>query len=273
MDNQRIVRLTIIKGSDAKTYEGISISAKGTKFSSPNQGQCDITIIGINTETRENLTRIASPFNKSGERISVILDVGREKDGVSTLYTGDIFRVSETPKPNLGLNLRCITGQFDKSKLVSKSSEEITTLSEIAGNIALSNDLTLSFEIADKNISNYSFTGSANQEIKKLAELSEADVFIDNKILRIKYTSVPKKGSTVKILSKKTGMIETPEGTENGIKVSMLYDPSVQVGSQIEVESEINPVLNGDYVIYKLEFDITNMDKAFYLHAEANVII
>ena len=72
------------------------------------------------------------------------------------------------------------------------------------------------------------------------------------------------------MLNKNTGMIGVPEGTENGVKVMMLFDPQTQIGSKLSLTSEINPVLDGDYNIYKLEFDISSRDTQFYLTAEAN---
>lgn len=272
MIDPRIVKLGIQVGDDVKFYEGLSIKAKGVKFTSPNQGQCTITILNLNQETRDYLMRVANPFNTSSERKSVILEVGRESTGTSVLYVGDIFRVYPTEKPDLGLELKCITGNFNKGKLVSRSGQELSSLSSIASGVATDNGLGLSFEVPDRNIANYSFTGSANAQITKLAELSDSDVYVDNSILYVKPAGKPKEGATVRVLNKSTGMIGVPKGTENGIKVSMLFDSISKIGSQLSLTSEINPVLNGEYSIYKLEFDITSRDGAFYLHAEANRI-
>lgn len=270
MIDPRIVRLGIEIDGNLKFYEGLSISAKGVKFTSPNQGQCTITILNLNRETREYLMRESNPFNNSNQRKSVILEVGRESYGTSVLYTGDIFRVYPTEKPDLGLELKCITGHFNKGKLISRSGQELSSLSSIASGVATDNELGLSFEVPDRNIANYSFTGSPNAQIKVLSNLSDSDVYVDNSILYVKPNGKPKTGATVRVLNKKTGMVGAPKGTENGVKVSMLFDSVSQIGSLLDLTSEINPVLNGTYTIYKLEFDITSRDGPFYLHAEAN---
>lgn len=272
MIDQRIVRLGIEIDGALKFYEGLSIHAKGTKFTSPNQGQCTITIFNLNRETRENLMRESNPFNTSGQRKSVILEVGRESYGTAVLYTGDIFRSYPTEKPDLGLEMKCITGHFNKGRLVSRSGQEVSTLSSIASGVATDNNLALSFEVDDRNVANYSFTGSPNAQITRLSELSDSDVYVDNGILYVKPNGKPKTGATVRILNKSTGMVGVPKGTENGIKASMLFDPVTQIGSQLSLTSEINPVLDGDYNIYKLDFDITSRDGPFYLHAEGNRI-
>jgi len=272
MIDPRIVRLGIDVDGSTKFYENLNISAKGVKFTSANQGQCTITILNLNRETREYLMREANPFNTSNQRKSVVLEVGRESYGTTVLYSGDIFRVFPTEKPDLGLQIKCITGHFNKGKLVSRSGQELSKLSTIASGVATDNDLALSFEVPDRNIANYSFTGSANAQITKLAELSESDVYVDNGVLYVKPKGKPKAGATVRELNKSTGMIGVPKGTENGIKVTMLFDSVSQIGSQLNLTSEINPVLDGEYTIYKLEFDITSRDEAFYLNAEANRI-
>lgn len=272
MIDPRIVRLGIEVDGNIKYYEDLSIYAKGVKFTSPNQGQATITILNINRETREYIMRVANPFNKSTSRKSVILEVGRESYGTTTLYTGDIFRVSPTQKPDLGVVIRCVTGGFNKGRLVSNSAPASEKLSIIAATVATNNGLGMSFEIVDRNIASYSFTGSPADQIKQLAELCLSDVYQDNSILYIKPTGTPKVGATVRVLDKNTGMIGVPEGTENGVKVMMLFDPVTQIGSQIDLTSEINPVLDGSYCIYKLDFDISSRDNAFYLTAEANRI-
>ena len=269
MIDPRVVRLGIQVGDNIQFYENLSIYAKGTKFTSPNQGQCTITILNLNRTTREYLERVANPFNNSGQRTSVILEVGRKSYGTTVLYTGDIFRVYPTSKPDLGLELVCITGYFDKGRLVSRSGQELASLSSIASGVATDNNLGLSFEIDDRNIANYSFTGSPSAQIVKLSELTGSDVYVDNSIIYVKPFAMPKTGATTRVINKNTGMIGVPKGTENGVKVTMLFDPVTQLGSRLELTSEINPVLDGEYVIYKLEFDITSRETPFYLHAEA----
>ena len=56
--DQRIVRLGIQVGDSIKFYDGLSIYAKGSKFTSTNQGNATVTILNVNRETREYLLRV-----------------------------------------------------------------------------------------------------------------------------------------------------------------------------------------------------------------------
>ena len=48
----------------------------------------------------------------------------------------------------------------------------------------------------------------------------------------------------------------------------MLFDNQTVIGGAIELESDLYPLLNGRYVIYKLQFQLANRDTPFYLTAE-----
>jgi len=270
--DQRIVTVTLISDGVATTYEGLSIEAKGIKTSETVMAQCDVTILNLSREDRERILQETNPFFRTGPRISIIVEAGRVSYGTTLLYKGSLFRSSATPKPNLGVLLKCIQGFDNRAKIVSRSATEITDLSSIARWVAEDNGYNLSFEITDKKIARYSFTGSAQAALSQLEALADgANVYVDNDTLYIKETNKPANGLPVRILDKTTGLLSA-EGTEYGAKIKMLFDSVTKIGGQIDLTSEINPSLNGSYVVRKLPFHITSRDQPFYYVAECNRI-
>ena len=269
----RIVKVAIIIGDELRWYEGLSIEAKGIKVSNTVMGQCEITILNLRRDVREKILQDTNPFLAKGKRISVIVEVGRVGTGTTTLYSGDVFRSSEAPKPNIGVNLRCIQGHNNKGKIVSRSGKEISKLSSIAAWVAHDNGYNLSFQIPDKNIARYSFTGSAQAALSQLEDLAGGDtnVYVDDKTLYVKSGALPANGTPVRVVDKYNGLISA-EGTEYGAKIKMLFDNITKIGGQIDLTSEINPSLNGSYVVRKLPFHVTSRDKPFYYIAECNRI-
>lgn len=267
----RIVKVAIIIGGVAKWYEGLSIEAKGIKVSNSIMGQCEVVILNLSRESREQILKETNPFLQRGKVISIIVEAGRVSTGTTTLYTGTVFRSQSTPKPNVGVRLTCIQGFDNRAKIVSRSASEITDVSSIAAWVAEDNGYNLSFEIPDKKIARYSFTGSAQAALDQLEALTGADVYVDNKTLYIKEVEAPAKGLPVRILDKYSGLISA-EGTEYGCKVKMLFDTVTRIGGQIDLTSEINPSLNGSYVVRKLPFHVTSRDVPFYYIAECNRI-
>lgn len=270
--DQRIVKVAIIVGDQITWYEGLSIEANGIKVSNAIMGQCEIVILNLKREDRERILEETNPFLNRGKRISVILEVGRVSYGTTTLYTGDVFRSDAMPKPSLGVRLRCIQGFDNKAKIVSRSAKEITDLSSIAAWVAEDNGYDLSFEITNKKIARYSFTGSAQASLAQLEALATgSDVYVDNKTLYVKESGQPANGLPVLILDKASGLISA-EGTEYGAKMKMLFNAEAKIGGQINLTSEINPSLNGSYVVRKLPFHITSRGGPFYYIAECNRI-
>jgi hypothetical protein len=269
--DQRIVKVAIIVGDKITWYEGLNIEVKGIKVSNSIMGQCEVVILNISRAAREQILKETNPFLQRGKKISIIVEVGRVSAGTTTLYTGTVFRSQSTPKPNVGVRLTCIQGYDNRSKIVSRSASEITDMSSIAAWVAEDNGYKLSFEIPDKKIARYSFTGSAQASLNQLEALTGADVYVDNKTLYIKEAETPANGLPVRILDKSSGLISA-EGTEYGAKMKMLFDNVTKIGGQIDLTSEINPSLNGSYVVRKLPFHITSRDVPFYYIAECNRI-
>jgi hypothetical protein len=220
----RIVKVALIVGEQITWYEGLSIDVKGIKVSNSIMGQCEVTILNLKREDRERILEETNPFLNRGKKISIIVEVGRVSYGTTTLYTGDVFRSHGMPKPNLGVKLVCIQGFDNKAKIVSRSAKEVTDLSSIAAWVAEDNGYNLSFEITDKKIARYSFTGSAQASLSQLESLAgDVSVYVDNKTLYIKERRMPAKGLPVRILDKTSGLISA-EGTEYGAKMKILFD-------------------------------------------------
>lgn len=267
LDN-RIVRVSIEYNGALRTYENLAITVSGRKYVSPNQGECNVTIANLSKEVRDEILTETSPFNRNRTRKSIIVEVGRESYGTSVLYRGDIFRSSVSQAPDNILTLRCLTAQFQKGNIITRTAPESERLSVLSQSIASDNGLDLNFLSQEKNIANYNFVGASINQVELLSQLSGEDVFVDGETLIVKPPRQPVPG-TVRVLSPTTGMVGIPEFTEQGIKVTFLYDPQTVVGGEIQIDSIQYPATNGRYSVYKLEYNITNRDTPFYLTAEA----
>lgn len=271
--DQRIVKLGIIIDSNITWYEDLYIEIKGTKISSSISGQCEITILNLTKSAREYILRVTNPYLNRGKRISVIAEVGRVSYGTSALYQGDIHRSEPTPKPDMGVRLQCIQGFYNRATIVSIGAKEVSPLSSIAKWVADANGYSLSFNITDKNIGRYSFTGSAQAAIKQLESLcgSGCNVYVDDKTLYVKNSTESAKGLPITELSSETGLLNAG-GTEFGCKAEFLYDNVTRVGGRINLTSITNPSLNGSYTVRRLGFHITSRDEAFTYTAECDRI-
>lgn len=265
--DSRLVRLGIEISGKMHFYSDLAITANGIKFGNPNQGQCEVTITNLQRSVRDYILTETSPFNRNRTPKRLTLEAGRTSTGLSLIYTGNIFRSSISQPPDQTLTIKCLTGQYLKQNMVHVSFPESVPLSRIAHNVAEKNNLPLLFEAKERSINNFSFAGSALKLVDALASLGDIDVFVDNDLLVVKNTNTARQGKTI-VLSPETGLVGIPEPTETGIRLIMLFDHRVNVGSSVNLKSQLYPTFNGRYVIYKLAFQIANRDTAFYLTAD-----
>jgi hypothetical protein len=171
--------------------------------------------------------------------------------------------------PDVTITLKCLTGNFIKGSVVARNHPGVATLADISRGIAQDTNTILNFSATDKNVTNYNFSGSALDQVGVLGTLANINAFIDNNVLVVKNVNTTISGS-IKILDSSTGMIGIPELTEQGVKVKYLLDNVSRLGSGLRIRSEAYPAVNGDYVIFKLGFEISNRDTPFYFIAEAS---
>lgn len=274
----RVVTLVIEINGMSKTYSSngfqnsFSITAKGMKYANPLQNEAEITITNLNQQDSDTILTETSPFNlNTGQKI-VYLYAGRESYGTSLIYKGNIVSSRVSQPPDITITLRCLTGDYEKSRVISRTKTATAKLSDIAKSIADDLNMQLDFTATDKDISNYNFTGSVLREVNLLSQLSNIDAFIDDDSLVVKQSSIPIP-SVTKIVNVNTGMIGIVDITERGMRVIFLLDNFSRVGGLLRLSSVINPTVDGDYIIYKLGFDIATRDTPFYYIAEAKRLV
>ena len=263
----RIVRVGIEVNGQLKIYEGLSITATGTKFANANQNECEVKIANLDKATREYILSETSPFNKNKTKKILTLDAGRKSTGTSRVYVGNISKSSPSQPPDISVTLKCLSLNFQKGNVIAKTSKSTQSVKEIAQQTADNLQVPLNFEATDKQISNYAYSGDSLSEVNSLNDLGNYNAFIDDGVLILKDMNIPLT-NTLKIVDLDSGMIGIPEVTEQGIKVKYLFDNQTKLGGRLRIKSKIYPSTNGDYVIYKLGFEIASRDTPFYWIAE-----
>ena len=269
MLDPRVVRVSIEVNGGVKTYSSpMYIRATGTKYGNSLQNECTVTISNLDRATRDFLLTETSPYILNRTAKSVTIEAGRESYGTAVIYRGNIVKASMSQPPDIGVTLTCMTGNFLKGTIVTRNQAGVASLETISRGISQDTETILNFQATNKNIANYSFGGGALNQVEILNNVGGINAFIDDGVLVVKDAFVPLTGVT-RVLSAQTGMIGIPEFTEQGIKVKMLLDNQTKLGAGLRIESELFPAANGEYVIYKLAFDISSRDTAFYYTAEA----
>jgi hypothetical protein len=267
--DQRIVQLSIQIQDQTYTFDGLDIRARGQKFWSSQMSQCSAIISNLTKEQRQDILTRASPIQRAGDLhpIRMTLDVGRQSTGTFRLFEGDVFQGGVTQPPDIGITLNSLTNNFIKAQTVSNTQPASAELESIAATVAADNGLTLDFQATPRTIENYSFTGSPDQEIVKLNQMGNIIAAVDGKTLIVCDADKPR-GKSTRLINANTGMVGVPQPTSQGCVVQLMIDNTVQIGGEVQVESIINPGVNGNYYIRRMDFEIANRDDPFWYTLE-----
>jgi len=267
IDN-RIIEVGFEIDGQIERFRDLYITANGTKFANENQNECEIVIANLDKATRDYLVTATSPFNKSASPKKFFLSAGRESTGISQIYTGDISSVEVSQPPDIKVKWKTLTGNDKKTKVTTVTHGASSTLSEISKQTSENLGLKLNFQASDKNIANYSYSGGSLDQVGDIGDMGSVDAFVDDDTLIVKDSTRAVSSEEI-ILSEETGLVGVPELTEQGIKVTYFLDNKTKLGGLIKLTSILNPALNGEYIIYKLGFNVATREAPFYWIAEA----
>jgi hypothetical protein len=264
----RVVNISIEVDGRVNTYSDLNMYATGMKYANPLQNEAEIKISNLDKETQNYILTQVSPFTPNRTPKTVIVEAGRKSTGVTTIYKGNIATCSMSQPPDQTITLKCLTGNFQKGNIISQSQPGKVTLLQASQQLANDLGYILDFQAQNKDITNFFYSGAAAGAVDNLALTGGISVFIDDQRLIVADMGVPI-NNIVRELNANTGMIGVPQTTELGVNATFLLDNLTRVGSTLRIKSDVNPMANGDFVIYKLGFEIATRDVPFYYRAEA----
>lgn len=270
MLDPRLLRVTISLDGDLHVYESLAISVKGTKYTSAISNICEIRIANIKKPVRDKLLTEGTPWARTAPpNNSVLIEAGRESTGLHQVYVGDITTVTVTQAPDIWLVMRSITGKQLKNDTVALSQNASAKFSLIAKQVAEKLDMPLDFSASDKDVANFSFSGSTEQMVGALSSISvDVDAYIDDDRLVVK-SRFESNISEILDVNIGTGLIGIPEFVGRDVRCTVLLTSEIRLGQRIRLSSLAYPAVDGEYIIYRLSFDLATRDTPFYYILEA----
>lgn len=266
----RLLRVGIEIDGEVRVYdERFDIRVSGTKMASAAQNDCEVTISNLSRDVRNYLLTETSPFNPNRTPKRLYVDVGRVSTGLQRIFVGEITQSAPSQPPDIGLTLKALTGAYARGLIIARSGLTQEALSAIAARVAADLGVRLDFQATDKQIGNYAFNGNALAQVNALELAGGVDAYVDDTTLVVKDRDEPLP-ERVKVLSAASGMVGVPEATERGVKVTFLLDRDTVLGGRLDLASEINPAMTGQYTIYSLGFEAASRETPFYWTAEAS---
>jgi hypothetical protein len=196
-------------------------------------------------------------------RNSVIVEAGDVGSVPSTVFIGTITNAwfDGANAPDVVFRVEAHSGLYNAIAPCPPSTYKGNAdAATILKNLATIMGLTFEPNGVSVQLSNPNFEGSAQVQAQAVAAAAHINMVIDVGVLAI-WPKGGSRGGTVPTVSKETGMVGYPTFTSSGIQLVSLYNPAVNFGGKVKVESTLtlSKVPVGEWVIYSLDYMLEAM--------------
>ena len=239
---------------------GKRVSAKIILPGQGVKGSCSLQVYGMTLSAMNALSKTGWQAAKVREN-TVRVEAGDDENGMSTVFEGTITYAwpDMTNQPQVVFRVEAQTGQFDAVKPAEPTSfKGPTPFKTAAEAIAkkFSKPRMLQLGSITKMLDSPYFYGSALKQFESLAKQARVAWVDENeKILAAWPMNGARPGGGGNVISKETGMVADPIGTQTGILVKQLFTRGLTFGTTVMVKSIIDQA-NGSWAIRRLEYSL-----------------
>lgn len=245
----RVIQLNIGNSKESLVYNNLRITFDVTKTinSEPNAGE--ISIYNLNQANRNLIT--SKHYNQ------VELYVSYKDDDLRLIFKGDIVTVTNSLNGlDIITKLKCYDGYSaftDKTIIKTLAAgqsdsdvinESLSSFGIQKGNVDLPNDKALPRGRV--------YMCDTRDAVSKVARNNNADWSIQDNQLVIVPKDKAIRNDEGYVISSSTGMIGSPQKTNQGLEVNTLCNPHYKIGALVRIESKITEY-NGDYKIQSIQ--------------------
>ncbi|MDE1487649.1 hypothetical protein KKI90_15155 [Xenorhabdus bovienii] len=243
----RQIKLNIGNTKESIEITNLRIAFDISKTITSEPNPATIQIYNLNQSHRNLIT------SKTYDRVS--LAVGYEE--LRVIYMGDIIEaITLRDGLDFVIQLTCGDGyEAYTSALVNKTlaagATDTSILAEAAKSMKVGGgvvDLPKDRVLPRGKV----LTGNARDIMHKIARNNGADWSVQDGNITVLPKSKVLADNEGFVLSQETGMIDSPEKTDDGLSLSCLLNPFMRIGGLVRVQSIISEY-NGDYKITELE--------------------
>lgn len=268
--SRRIINLRFILGSgdfgqggnNAVDIEGlrcsVNIERQGVGFA-----QADVQIWGMSLDLMNKLTVLNKVRFEQQRFNQLIISAGDEDNGVAVCFGGTIREAWADGQqiPDMEFIVSADSAMFALMKPIPPTSYKgsVDAATVISG---IAQQMGYSFENSgvSAKLSNPYKAGAPKDQIKSICRdvNCQSDVDESRKVVAIWPQGEARGGKAIRVAAD-TGLVGYPAFTQSGIRFRTLYNPNLEFGRLIEVESQFTGA-NGEWQVMKLSH-----------HLEANV--
>ncbi len=245
-------------GFNTVTVSDLRMAATVSKMGSPGFDSAEIRIFGMTPDLMNQLTTLRVPLPMAREN-TVILQAGDAVSGMATIYKGTLQNAWQNldGTPETFLQIVGYSGYYSAMAIVPptsfQGSADVATLMQGFATL-----MGRAFENGGVNVrlSNPYYPGTAIQQAHACAKAANIEVYDDGTTLAIWPKSGTRKGQ-IPVISPATGLVNYPRYTSQGMEFRCIFNPNIQIGGKIEMQSSIQPAC-GQWYVNRLSYDLSS---------------
>jgi hypothetical protein len=242
-------------GGNTKIIEGLATTCQVNKAGLPEKNSAEVRIQGLKLADMEQLTFLSflpGEYRKN----HILIEAGDKGGELSVVFKGDITSAAAdfSTAPDVTMKFNALTAGW--SVLVADSPTSVqgeATAESLIKQFAEQAGFNFVNEGVTESVKNSTYNGSPVQKAEQVADEVGAELLMDDETWTLMPWDKPR-GDAV-LLKAESGMIGYPSFTQDGITVECFYNPRLQLGGQIKIES-IVPRASGYWKITKLSHDL-----------------
>jgi hypothetical protein len=233
-------------GSDTVTLTGhrtvVNIGCAGGE----SMGALQMRMYGLKADLINRLTTIGPIATEIRAKNTVRISAGDDVFGLSEIFVGTINEAwgDYQGAPDVSFNLTGFAGLIDAVKPVApvayQGAADVATILQ-----ALAATMGVAFENngVSAQLSNPYFPGTAWQQVQACARAADIRCALDKGTLAI-WPKTGARAGGIPVIAPNTGLVGYPAFSSNGMALTMTFNPSIQIGGQVQVNSSI-PMASG----------------------------
>ena len=260
---KRRLRVEVVLGEgtfdgkhNTRILERLETAVSIEKPGLPDKAKATVRIANMAYDDMAQLTMLAfKPLKLQKNLIRVF--AGEEGRELSLAFAGEIVSswADFSRYPTATMHMEAQAGGY--AALMAKGPVAATgevPAEKLLQQFATEMGYTFRNEGVTASVRNAVFSGSPMEKAQAVADQIGAQLLVDdNKLVLLRHDSA-RQGNAV-LLTRETGMLGYPSFTNEGISLSCLYNPELELGGAVQVQS-IVPGATGTWKITKLNHDL-----------------
>ncbi|MGI4763828.1 MAG: baseplate hub protein [Janthinobacterium lividum] len=245
-------------GGNSYSVKGLRAHVEIQKAGGVSLSAANISIYGLPLSVMNQLSTFGKVLTDQG-RNHITVSAWEDGQSPTVVYVGDIYTafMEGQAQPDVSFHVEANVGLYAQAKPVQPTSQPgsqdvaalMSTMAQKAGFAFENNGVNL-------KIQNPYYPGTAMQQIKALVEHAGIEHIMDNGTLSIWPAGSNRSGDPV-LISPQTGLVAYPTFNSQGIIVRTLWQPTLDFGKLIQVQSSIQPAC-GTWRVYKLTYSLAS---------------